>query len=278
MYKRNWSVYEKNCLLKHGFSLSNLQRFGDKPVEYITGSAQFMGYDFAVSPDVLIPRLESEGIVSLAISFLGFRKNSKETDFVIADVGTGSGCIGISTFLKATVDLGLNSKILMSDISQKAIKIAEKNLRSLVIVKDCQNFSLFRSDLLAEYSCRKLDLILANLPYVPSALLEKTDKSVVDHEPTIALDGGEDGLFLIRKLINQSRNFLSTRGLIVLEVDQRAIITAKSLGLEKSGLNFLVIKDQFKRQRYVLLGNYLDDEFKEFASVINSNYNQGYDQ
>lgn len=271
MYKRNWSVYEKNQLLKHGFSLSKLQQFGDKPVEYITGSAQFMGYDFAVSLDVLIPRIESEGMVSLALSFLGFRKKDQKTDFMIADVGTGSGCIGISTFLKAVADYGLKPQVLMSDISQKAIKIAKKNLKNLVAIKDCQNFRLFRSDLLSEFPHCKLDLVLANLPYVPSALLEKTDKSVIDYEPMIALDGGADGLFLIRKLTNQSGDFLSPQGLVILEVDQRATITTKSLGLEKSMLNFLVVKDHFRRQRFVLLGNYQDDELKEFASVINSN-------
>jgi release factor glutamine methyltransferase len=252
MMKRDWTPYEKNLLMRYGFDLEKLEELEYRPVEYITGYAKFLGYDFLVNHNVLIPRVESEGLVKLSLKFLTHPDVRSNKKFTVADVGTGAGNIGISLFLEAQKK-NLIVKMLMSDISEEALKVAETNLDNLVDTELIKQFKLFKSDLLKSYPKEKLDLIVANLPYIPQELLETIQKSVLEFEPKLALDGGNDGLALIKKLIKQSGDFLTDKGLMILEIDSRVEITAEKLEIAKTRLNFVVSPDQFDLQRYLLI-------------------------
>lgn len=253
MVKRDWTPYEKNLLLRYGFDLEKLEQLEYRPVEYITGYAKFHGNDFLVNHNVLIPRVESEGLVKLSLNFLTHSDVKPEKkQFRVADVGTGAGNIGISLFLEAQKK-NLIIKMLMSDISVEALKVAETNLENLVASELAQQFRLFKSDLLKSYPKGKLDLIVANLPYIPQELLETIQKSVLEFEPKLALDGGNDGLALIKRLIKQSGDFLTDKGLMIFEIDSRVEITAEKLEIAKTKLNFVVSQDQFDLQRYLLI-------------------------
>lgn len=268
LMKRDWTPYEKNLLLRYGFDLEKLEQLEYRPVEYITGYAKFFGYDFLVNHNVLIPRVESEGLIELSLNFLTHPdvKSSKQK-FKVADVGTGAGNIAISLFLEAQKK-NLNLQMKMSDISEEALKVAENNLEYLVDNKLVKQFNLFKSDLLKSYPREKLDLIVANLPYIPQELLATIQKSVLEFEPKLALDGGNDGLALIKKLIKQSEDFLHDKGLMILEIDSRVEITAEKLNLGKAKYNFVVSHDQFDLQRYLLISKRSTKFLKDITNSI----------
>lgn len=171
------------------------------PIAYIVGHKEFYGRQFRVSPATLIPRPESEAMITLLkeITPLG------SVDLV--DVGTGSGCLGITAKLELPQ---LNVTLL--DISQHALTIARKNAEKLGAP-----VATLRSDLLAAYS-HQTDIILANLPYVD----REWDRSPeTEHEPSVALFADDDGLALIKTLIDQSAHVLSATGHCILEADER---------------------------------------------------------
>jgi release factor glutamine methyltransferase len=267
--QRCWLAYEKNQLLKHGVDLENLVQYGEMPVEYITGKADFHGREFMVDSRVLIPRTESEDLVGLALSFSAAENNRSKNDgnieFKVADVGTGSGNIGLTLFLE-TIKQGFKINLIASDVSEDALAVAVKNKTALIAVADQSQIKFIQSDLLANYPRQKFNLMLANLPYVPTGLLVKVDPSVKYYEPDLALDGGKLGLDLIRIFLKQAQDFLAEQGLIILEVDARSPISRDSLGLE-FGWNFLVIDDEFGYQRYVVVGQ---KEVKELKKMIGS--------
>lgn len=202
----------------------------EKPLEYITGFADFYKRRFIVSQDILIPRIETEEIIKIVLDHY-----QPEKEYIIADVGTGSGCIGITLALELP-----NSKIYLSDISPKALKIASKNAH-----KHLTSFPpIFLSNLLSDYPSDLLfDVIVANLPYIPTTRIPKLPKSVRNFEPKIALDGGPDGLKLINKLITQLPLHLKPNGLAILEIDDTH---------KKFFPNYEVKKDQFGRDRFLI--------------------------
>lgn len=266
MSKVNRSAYEKNWLLKHGFNLDQLEQFGAMPVEYITGFAQFYSREFVVNKNVLIPRIESERIVEMGVEFLLFLKNNQPIS--ILDVGTGSGNIGLSLFLELSAQLE-NTEIFadLTDISAEALQVARKNLQRLVAKEKQTQINLIQSDLLTDVPDKKYQLILANLPYVPTALLKTVDNSVKYYESQLALDGGEDGLFLVRRFLNQIEPYLDSDGIIMLEVDERAKITSDSLGIFNEQMSFTINYDQFEKQRFVIIKKIVDDCQKNIKKV-----------
>jgi release factor glutamine methyltransferase len=248
--KRCWTAYEKNQLLKHAISLDNLDQYGDMPVEYITGFVEFCGHQFEVNPDTLIPRTESEGLVNLAINWIK-DETSNSHDLHILDVGTGCGNIAISVFL-GLKKLGISTKITASDISKKCLDQAKNNQERLIQKDDWPNFSFYQSDLLSRLPQQTYKIILANLPYVPSSMLEILDPTVKYFEPNLALDGGTDGLELVRQLISSSSQYLDDGGKIMLEIDSRSRVNENTLGLNQEWA-YQIIMDEFERQRYVIL-------------------------
>ncbi|MBI5356963.1 peptide chain release factor N(5)-glutamine methyltransferase [Candidatus Collierbacteria bacterium] len=237
---------------------SQLKKYGEMPVEYITGWAEFYGRDFKVNKHVLIPRIETEQLIDEAIKILSSCSLlSTPYSPIIADLGTGCGCIGITLYLEL-VKLEIQPTIYMSDISEEALKVAEENISRLIRATKGQAFLKrpgllwlvwLESDLFDSYpKDLRFDLIIANLPYIPSARISKLPKSVKDFEPRLALDGRPDGLKLINKLIAQSQARLKSKGVLLLEIDETHRI--KDLELPKN-FRAKIIKDQFGRKRFI---------------------------
>lgn len=182
----------------------------DKPQQYIKGWVEFYKLKFRVTPDVLIPRPETELLVDEVL-----KRVRSDSTFTILDLGTGSGNIAISIAKNSP-----KTKIIATDLSKKALKIAGKNAK-LHGVEDKIQF--IQSDLLQNISKlitpdSKL-IIVTNLPYIPSARIPYLDSSVKDFEPHMALDGGEDGFKLYEKLFAQIKEKGLKPKLILGEID-----------------------------------------------------------
>lgn len=197
------------------------------PLAYILGKKEFYGREFDVSPSVLVPRPESEEMINMLLK-LAPQDNQPRT---LIDVGTGSGCLGIT----AALELPDNWHIVLSDISPKALSVAEKNAKKL----DAKVFTQKQSLLLGQFE--KLDCILANLPYVDKDW--KNTFPELRHEPPEALYAGEGGLKLIRELIQQAPKHMTNQGLLFIEADEEQHQTIVAFGnqngflhLETSGL------------------------------------------
>ncbi|MFH2118537.1 MAG: HemK/PrmC family methyltransferase [Candidatus Paceibacterota bacterium] len=247
---RHLSPYEKNHLLRHGYSSAEIDRYGEMPVEYITGKTEFLGQEFSVSPAVLIPRVETEELVELIKQDILGRSNPP-VSLNLIEIGTGSGVIGLSLagWLKQEQ---LNFDLTLADISQEALAVAKLNFQSFSVgqlKKD--KLSFIQSDLLTKIDQRsRFDYIIANLPYVPSSRLLKLESSVKDFEPLSALDGGKDGLELITRLFKQAKDYLKPTGKLYLEVDD----THTQLVLEKIAPDFEIKTklDQFGKNRFAI--------------------------
>ena len=175
-----------------------------KPLPYITGKQSFYGLDFLVNESVLIPRPETEQVIEEALKWL----RATTAPVHMLDIGTGSACIAIS-LLKNAPDLTATA----IDISEEALAIAQKNAENHTV---SHHLTFLKSDLLNQYQ-GSAQLICANLPYIPSGILNNL--SVTDWEPRLALDGGMDGLDLIRRLLAQSHRVLKKPALILLEIE-----------------------------------------------------------
>ncbi len=177
------------------------RRAQGEPTAYITGHREFYGLDFLVDRRVLIPRPESELLVDTAI------KLGREGSNTFADVGTGSGCIAISLAVNLP-----ESKVFATDASADALEVALANIRRHNIER---RITLLHGNLAAPLP-RKVDVLVANLPYV-----RRSDVAAVNthgYEPALALDGGEDGLDAIRELLRQSVTKVEAGGSILLEI------------------------------------------------------------
>lgn len=190
--------YEK---LKIVEEKTKLRATTKQPIQYIIGKAYFMGNYYRVTPDVLIPRDETEVVVRHAIDIIN--KNSYKT---VLDIGTGSGCIACTLAEKT------NCCVSASDISEKALNIAKENAKNLF-----QNIEFIQSDLFNEIENeRKFDLIISNPPYIPKGTeLQKE----VQFEPKTALFTSEDtGCEFYKKIIEQGKFYLNKGGSIVFEL------------------------------------------------------------
>ena len=174
-----------------------------KPLPYVLGRWEFFGLEFEVTPDVLIPRPETELMVERAIAWLQMHPDCRHA----VDIGTGSGCIGIA--LAANIP---DLRVAATDISPQALEVARRNA-----VKNGVEEQM-------EFLCRDLfsadgehNLIIANLPYIPTSTLQRLP--IYGREPTVALDGGADGLDLIRRLLVEAPDRLVPGGLLLMEIE-----------------------------------------------------------
>ncbi|HET9392771.1 MAG TPA: peptide chain release factor N(5)-glutamine methyltransferase [Candidatus Rubrimentiphilum sp.] len=185
-----------------------------EPLAYITGFAGFYGREFAVTPDVLIPRPETEHLVEDAVAFL---RDTKRTN--VLDVGTGSGAIACS--IAAEVPAAF---VDATDVSAAALAVAKGNAARLGLADRC-TFAL--ADIVNDYS-KRYDLIVANLPYIPSAdVPAKPD--AVGFEPRAATDGGPDGLEQYRKLLAAAPGLAAPGALILLEAAPPTMAALRAL-------------------------------------------------
>ena len=181
------------------------RRYSGEPLQYIEEEVTFYDMSFQVNESVLIPRPETEYFIEKIIDRVYEPKK-------IIDVGTGSGCIGLSLAKHFT-----DSEVHLTDISLDALSVAGINSK-----KNKINVNIYESNLLREVRDNDFDLIVANLPYIPTADIGALPVEVVHYEPLIALDGGEDGLDYIDQLLKQARYKLSATGLLALEIDSRS--------------------------------------------------------
>lgn len=180
-------------------------RVQGKPLAYILGTQQFFGWQFISDERGLIPRPETEQLVEKLIHLI--RQHHLE-DGHFLEVGTGSGVISIT--LKKYFP---GATITATDVSAEALELAEDNAKRLKVDVD-----FLESDLFAAVPQEKFDLIVANLPYVPSGKLAFVADQILDWEPLVAIDAGEDGLKYIQPLIEQAEQFLKPGGLMALEM------------------------------------------------------------
>jgi len=183
------------------FQQLSAKRSRGVPVAYLLGSAGFYGREFLVNENVLVPRPETEHLVDEALRFIGDRP------LRVLDVGTGSGAIAntIAAETKATV--------LGTDISPAAVAIANENARRLNVADRCR---FYVGDLTEPVKGQRFDLVVANLPYVPTAQISDKPNAVA-YEPREALDGGPDGLALYRRLLDALAPLVNPNALILLE-------------------------------------------------------------
>ena len=193
------------------------RRYRREPLAYILGMREFYGINVFLTPSVLIPRPETEGLVEHALFMSMMGMESRE--LVIADVGTGSGAIAINLAIHLPA-----AKIFAVDVADEVLDVAAYNIRAHGVG---DRVTLGIGDLL-EGVPEPVDLIVANLPYIPSDRIP-TLQPEVQHEPVLALDGGSDGLDLIRRLLTQAENKLKPTGIILLEMDPEQIPVVQNL-------------------------------------------------
>jgi release factor glutamine methyltransferase len=185
------------------------RREGGEPLPYILGAWEFFGLEFEVTPDVLIPRPETELLVERAIIWLR-KLGPGRRELRVLDVGTGSGCIAISLAVNLP---GLS--ITATDISPAALKVARRNAEKFHVA---DRISFLEADLIPDSLLPDpFSLIVANPPYVPTKTLHKTP--VYGREPTLALDGGSDGLALIRRILAKAPDQLGSGGMLLMEIE-----------------------------------------------------------
>lgn len=212
-----------------------LQRISGKPLAYIIGNAEFYGRNFVVDENVLIPRPETELLVDKLVQDI----NKSKAKLNVLDLCTGSGAIGI------TIALETNTNVLCSDISEGAIKVAERNNNNLNA-----NIKLIQSDLFAEIF-EKFDIIVSNPPYIKSEDVLSLDKEVRDFEPHLALDGGDSGLDFYKKIISEAPNYLKPNGKLYFEIGIGQSEDVKEL-MKNDFENIEVIKDYNKIDRVII--------------------------
>ncbi len=193
-------------------SLTALQQ--GTPLPYVIGHWEFFGLDFLLSPYTLIPRPETELLVEQALGWLRAHPGKRRA----VDIGAGSGCIAVSLAVNIP-DL----QVTALDVSPQALEIARANARRHGVLGRVE-FVL--SDLLGGIEAN-FDLICANLPYIPTETLN--DLPVSAYEPRLALDGGTDGLELIRRLLDQAPARLAETGLVLLEIEASQGPAARTL-------------------------------------------------
>ena len=197
------------------------QRLERVPLAYILGYREFYGINVMVTPDVLIPRPETEGMVehTLFMALMGMETR----ELSIADVGTGSGAIAVNLAIHLPA-----ARIYAMDVSEPALDVAAYNIRGHAVH---DRVRLGHGDLL-EPLVESVDLIVANLPYIPTERIP-TLQPEVQREPQVALDGGDDGLDLVRRLLEQAPTKLNSPGIILLELDPEQFPAAKALALQQ---------------------------------------------
>ena len=195
----------------------NIQKFDEyvqrratgEPLQYITGVQDFFGLRFKVTPDVLIPRPETELLVERALNLLNDHPQQSK---LICDVGTGSGCISVSL-----LNARRETKAVALDISSPAVQIAKVNAARHGVSERCR---FFVSDCFSalDETHPLFDMIVSNPPYVSAAAFSGLQREVKDHEPRLALTPGGDGLRVIRTLLAQSPTYLKPEGHLLFEM------------------------------------------------------------
>jgi release factor glutamine methyltransferase len=230
-------IDEKNFLV---FKEYLHRRLKNEPIAYIVGKKEFWGKIFYVNKDALIPRPETEILVDELQKLYRGKKIS------ILDIGTGSGCIVLSLLMSIKNSLGIGI-----DISNKAILLAKKN----ALRHKLSNRVKFLNKTVEKLFMGKFDLIVSNPPYIERKSLKNLSIDIKKYEPRMALDGGNDGLDLIRKVIYKSKEILKINGTLALEIGNEQINEVSNILI---GNNFRIKKNvkDYKNNVRCVLANY----------------------
>ena len=213
------------------------RRSKNEPIAYILEEKEFWSKKFKVNSDTLIPRPETELLVDEIL------KLYKGKNISILDIGTGSGCIIISllNYLKRSSGTGI-------DISPKAISIARQNAQ---MYKLCNRVKFYNKKIENIFD-KKFDLIVSNPPYIERKEIKNLSEDIKRYEPRVALDGGNDGLDLIRKVIYKSKYILKIKGMLALEIGNEQIKKVSKLLIDNNFFVRKIIKDYKNNVRCVL--------------------------
>ncbi len=223
-------------------TLATERRAAGWPQAYAAGRVNFRGHWLMVDHRVLIPRAETEGLVQHVLDWVARRPGGEPP--VVADIGTGSGAIAIALALEAPV-----AGIIAVDLSADALNVALENAQALGVK---ERIAFRRGDLLGGLLDDHVDAVVSNPPYVATDELAVLDPSVKDFEPRLALDGGADGLGLLRRLLAESRAALAPGGLLAFEVDAGRADASAELAIAAGFAGARVLPDLSGCPRYVL--------------------------
>ena len=213
------------------------------PLQYLLGEVEFFGYKFKVKEGVLIPRADTEILVSYIINYI----NGNNLDnYRLLEIGVGSGAIILSIAKNCP-----NGKLIGIDISEEALKIAKENQDNLSI----SNVTLLKSDLfeifLNKSKKEKFDIIVSNPPYIDEEEMRKLQKEVL-YEPQIALYGGDDGLKYYKRISLSARDFLKTGGMLAFEIGLTQGESVRDILYDFGYRDISIIKDLEQRDRVVV--------------------------
>jgi release factor glutamine methyltransferase len=233
----------------HRFQDLLRQRLTGKPIQYIIGHQEFFGLDFRVTPDVLIPRPETEHLVETALDLCGIDVCGTDSQSVptmsadrrlptgdplrILDVGTGSGCIAV-----ALAHALPQAQVTAVDVSPTALTIARQNAELNRV-----SIEFLESDLLSAVSARRFEIIVSNPPYIGTDNPDTVQRQVRDFEPSLALWGGQNGLSIYERLIPQAHAALSDGGYLLLEIGYSLEAGVRALFSETLWQNVQTIHD-----------------------------------
>ena len=220
------------------YDLAIKRRIKREPVAYITGKKEFWSDSYLVNRGTLIPRPETELLIYKIVNFFRNKKIN------ILDIGTGSGCILLSILKELNFARGIGI-----DVSSKAIKTAEVNSKNLKLFYR----SKFKVANLDKFNLGKYDLIVSNPPYIPSRDIKNLSKDIINYEPLTALNGGSDGLDLIKKVIYKSNHLLKREGLLALEIGYSQYQRVSYI-LRCNGYREMSKEYDFNRNVYCIIG------------------------
>lgn len=242
--------YDRNYLFMHAndeidnekvdIILNAISKREDRiPLQHITGKQEFMGLEFLVSSDVLVPRFDTENLVEEALIY------ANDGDKVL-DMCTGSGCIIISIMQYKNDIQGF-----ASDISDAALEMAKKNA-----LKHEKDITFIKSSMFDEIDETGFNIIVSNPPYIKTSVIESLMDEVKEHDPYIALDGGEDGLVFYREIVNKSREHLKNFGYLLVEIGYDQGEDVKKL-FEENGFSDVCVKKDLSGNDRVVIGRYV---------------------
>jgi len=240
-FMRDYSLYASPAFAAEVRNMTR-RRIEGEPVAYITGSWEFYGVPLDITRDVLIPRPDSELLVEAAIALFSGRQARPR----ILDLCAGSGCIGIALAVKMP-----GARVVLVDNDHRALSVCRRNVQ-----KNGIETRVFCVDADAAQKppmlMGKFDLIVCNAPYVPTAEIETLDASVRDYEPYKALDGGEDGLDIIRQVISLWKSVLKDSGAIMLEIGEGQAPAVEALLTEAGFTGIGALLDAGGTERVIL--------------------------
>jgi len=225
------------------------RRVAREPLQYIIGRQEFWSLDFTVNPHVLIPRPETELLVEQVIEHCKQRIGAGEKQITVLDLCTGCGAVAISIAKEVP-----QARLWATDLSPEAISIARANAQKHGVL---EKIEFLEGDLFEPVRDKKdhFHIIVANPPYVAEEDYEKLPPEVREYEPRMSLDGGPDGMVLIERILRNAPDFLTSAGVVMIEMDPMQVVKAKDLVASLSVYKICrVIKDYSGLDRVVIAG------------------------